>query len=286
MKYHVVAALGAAAGLLAGHNAVAQEAPGSAIHGSLDETISNAYITPRGLLESYKGLTSFTTVGLGTSVYSGDGFAKDVSVHVGALFNLYSQPNASTSGIFRELDWWGGTNLTLQDGIVLGVEFSQFVSPKAAYTTDSNIEFSVVVPPITVTPAFSISPYAKLFWNAAGASVTVTGKEGQFDVELGLHPVYDLTGQGIPLTLSFPTWVTVGPSDFWGGGGGFGVFTTGVSAKTPLSFIPTRYGVWYADAGAQYYHLINSELLVAQTDLGVHQQRDVFAGTFGIGFGF
>jgi hypothetical protein len=286
MKLHVVAALGAVACLAVGQNAAAQAAPGSAITGSLDETISNAYITPRGLLESYKGLTSFTTVGLGTSVYSGDGFAKDVSVHVGALFNLYSQPNASTSGIFRELDWWAGTNLTLQDGIVLGVEFSQFVSPKAAYTTDSNIEFSAVSPPLAITPAFSVSPYGKLFWNAAGASVTVTGKEGQFDVELGVHPVYDLTGQGIPLTLSFPTWITVGPSDFWGGGGDFGVFTTGVSAKTPLSFIPARYGAWYADIGGQYYHEINDELLVAQTALGVDRRRDVFVGTFGIGFGF
>jgi hypothetical protein len=286
MKYHVVAALGAVASVLAGQSAMAQAAPGSAIHGSLDETLSNAYITPRGLLESYKGLSAFTTAGLSTSVYSGGGFAKDVSVHVGTLFNLYSRPNASTSGVFRELDWWAGTNLTLQDGVDLGVEFSQFVSPKAAYTTDSNIEFSAVFPPLAVTPAFSVAPYGKLFWNASGASVTVTGKEHQFDVELGLHPVIDLSGENIPLTLAFPTWVTVGPSDFWGGGGDFGVFTTGVTAKTPLSFIPAQYGTWYVDAGAQYYHLINSELLTAETDLGVDRRRDVFVASGGIGFGF
>jgi len=267
--------------------ACAQPAPGSAIHGSLDETLSTAYITPRGLVESTGGLSAYTTAGLATSVYSStDGFAKDVSIHVGTLFNLYSRPNASTSGVFRELDWWAGTNLTLQNGLDLGVEFSQFVSPKGAYTTDSNIEFSAVLPPIAFTPAFSITPYGKLFYNAAGASVTVTGQEGEFDIELGLHPALDLSGYGLPVTLTAPTWFTVGPSKFWGGGGDLGVFTTGLNAKTPLSFIPVQYGAWYADAGFQYYHLINHELLIAETDLGERESRDVVAGSVGVGFGF
>lgn len=275
------------AGLLGCHAANAQTAPGSAIHFSLDQTLSTNYITPRGLVESDSGVTSYTTVGVATSLYSSNtGLAKDLSIHAGALFNLYSRPNASTNGTFRELDWWAGTNLTLQDGIVLGVEYSQFVSPVGAYSSDNNVEFSAVLAPVVITSAVSITPYAKLFYNISGASTTITGKQHDYDVELGVKPAWDLNGYHIPVVLVMPTWFTVGPSSFWGGGGDFGVFTTGVTAKTPLNFIPARYGNWYADAGVQYYHMLNNQLLVAQQDLGLTRQRNVFAASAGIGFGF
>ena len=269
------------------HSAVAQNAPGSAIHGSLDESLSTTYITPRGLLESNTNVTSFTTATLSTSLFSSkDDFAKDVSIHAGVLFNLYSHSSLFNTGNFRELDWWTGTTLTLQDNVTLGIEFSQFVSPIGLYATDNNLEFSAISPALNISKAITITPYGKLFWNVSGASVTVTGQEGQFDVELGAKMAVDLNSYNIPVVLTVPTWFTVGPSSFWGGGGNFGVITTGLTATTPLSFIPSRYGSWYADISGQYYHILNNQLLVAQREIGVDQQRNIVAATAGIGFTF
>ena len=41
--------------------------------------------------------------------------------------------------------------------------------------------------------------------------------------------------------------------------------STGLQAKVPLKFIPAGFGNWYARAGAQYHHLLNDNLLYAQT---------------------
>ena len=111
----------------------------------------------------------------------------------------------------------------------------------------------------------------------SGDSTVVVGKRGNtFDVEIGMFPTLDLNKFGLPAFLSAPTWVTVGPEEFWNGGHGalkcttgsssnFGVFSTGLQAKVPLKFIPAGFGNWYARAGAQYYHLLNDNLLYAQT---------------------
>jgi hypothetical protein len=78
---------------------------------------------------------------------------------------------------------------------------------------------------------------------------------------------------GLPITLTAPTWVTVGPTDFWNRNDGTtnfcgalsnqpcalsnaGVFATGLTGKTPLDFwIPKRLGNWYVKYGFElpYY---------------------------------
>ena len=65
--------------------------------------------------------------------------------------------------------------------------------------------------------------------------------------------------------LKAPTYVTVGPSSFWNGGfggssGSVGMFTTGLTAVMPLSWMPAQYGHWYAKAGFQWYDIINTSL--------------------------
>ena len=38
------------------------------------------------------------------------------------------------------------------------------------------------------------------------------------------------------------------------------MFTTGLTAIMPLSFMPAQYGHWYAKAGFQWYDIINTAL--------------------------
>ena len=71
------------------------------------------------------------------------------------------------------------------------------------------------------------------------------------------------------MTLKAPTYVTVGPSSFWNNygstlfgasSGSVGMFTTGLTAIMPLTFMPAQYGHWYAKAGFQWYDIINTAL--------------------------
>ncbi len=107
---------------------------------------------------------------------------------------------------------------------------------------------------------------------------------------------------GIPLTLTARTWVTVGPTNYWNAGANVcgvtfcsnanaGVFSTGLTGQWALDWVPARLGSWYVKGGFQYYHIINDNLLLAQTVVGTATtfaaaHRDVWLGFGGLGFSF
>src|SRR5262249_35929276 len=137
----------------------------------------------------------------------------------------------------------------------------------------------------------TFNPYVDLFYNAAGGSTVVLGKRsGTYRVSVGVVPSYSWAKTtGVPLSISVPTWVTFGPSEFWNrndgttnicgptpaiaapcSSGGTGYYSTGLQAKLGLEpIIPKRLGSWYLKGGAQYYHIVNDSLLGAQTPAGV-----------------
>jgi hypothetical protein len=141
-------------------------------------------------------------------------------------------------------------------------------------------------------PDFSINPYVDFFYEISGSSTVVLGRSGGTGyVELGIVPTYTLKMvQGMPITLTFPTYFSVGPEDYWGTGdlknGNFGVLSTAVNASIPLSFIPTKYGHWHADFGVQYYNFLNGTLLDAGTVLSGNTSRNMVRGYAGFGVGF
>ncbi len=115
----------------------------------------------------------------------------------------------------------------------------------------------------------------------------VLGKKGgTFDVELGAVPTYKARS----VTITAPTWITVGPETYWGTGankaGNVGVLTTGLKIATPLSFIKGGAGA-SVYAQAQYYHLINDNLVRAKAILnGGANERDHVVFGVGLGYGF
>jgi hypothetical protein len=108
---------------------------------------------------------------------------------------------------------------------------------------------------------------------------------------------------GVPVTLSAPTWFSVGPTDFWNRNNGttnfcgpasnapcalsnLGLFATGLTAKAPIdTLIPTRLGNWYIKGGFQYYHIFNDALLAAQELTGSAGSFPPAPGTGGYGLG-
>jgi hypothetical protein len=264
----------------------AEDAPGSAIHGFADLSFKNDYITPRGLMVTNKGLTTQIDGGLVFDLYSDKtGPLTDLSAVVGIWNDLYSKQGNKNFGPWNEFDWFTGLNFQFSQ-LTASVTFVDFISPPGNFKDEKNLEFG-----LSYADAgwgnFSLHPYGKLFYAISGSSTVVTGKAGgTFDVELGLVPTLNLKPYGAPITLTFPTWFTVGPQNYWGDKNNFGVFSTGIAAKTPISFIPPKFGSWTFNIGLQYYNFLNSNLLAAQVITVGGKHRDAVLASTGIGFSF
>jgi hypothetical protein len=278
------------------------------IHGFVDVSFKNDYLTPRGLLVTNTGLTTQILVGLVFDAYkSKTGLINDISFTGGVWNDLWSQQHNPTVDSWNEFDWFLSMNVKFAQDWTAGIQYIEFISPPHAFPgIEKNVEFSLAYDDTMWNPVLPLHPYAKLFWAVSGPSTVVEGKGGgTYDVELGLVPTLDLNKKGIALVLTAPTWITVGPTTYWNNGAtgcgasvltpcaasNAGVVTTGLTGKTPLTFIPKRLGNWYADAGFQYYHLINDSLLLAQTVTGTaatfaSAHRDIVVAFGGVGFGF
>jgi hypothetical protein len=135
---------------------------------------------------------------------------------------------------------------------------------------------------------------------------------------VGIDPTLSLAKWGLPLTLKAPTYVTVGPANFWVNGAGnavgvarscgpgctttvgqdgnLGVFTTGLTAIWDLGrWIPKNYGGWYVKGGFQWYDLINSNLVLSENESvgcainageSCKTSKSIWVGFFGIGATF
>ena len=205
---------------------------------------------------------------------------------------------------WNEFDWFVGMNFTVAKNWNAGVQFIQFLSPPGNFKAESNIQFSLAYNDSKSGWPIALNPYVKWFYAAAGDSTVVVGKKGDtYDVELGIVPTYVIKTDNRSITLTAPTWITVGPTTYWNDGAtgcgalstspcsksNEGVFSTGLEARMPLDFIPRAYGNWYVKGGVQYYHIINDSLLLAQTFVGTapsyaDAHRDVAVGFGGIGF--
>jgi hypothetical protein len=271
--------------LLGSAPALAQEA-GASLHGFADLSVKNDYITPRGLHVTSDGTTIQFLNGLVLDFPQDPaGVVTDVSLAAGTWTDFnpgYKSPN--TKG-FNEFDWFVGATAKIGAKTTIGAQYVEFISPQNAFKTEQNIEFSLAYD--DQLKPIALHPYVKLFWAMNGDSTVAVGKRGDtYDVEIGMSPSFDLHPYNVPLVLSAPTWVTVGPKSFWGGDDNFGVFSTGLKASYALKTPPAA-GHWSVYAGYQYYHLINDRLVLAQslinnglTDRNLH----LFQAGIGLGF--
>lgn len=260
------------------------DTPAWALHGFGDVSIKNDYVTPRGLVVTTSGATSQVLGGLVLVAPNG------IAFHAGTWTDLnpgFSKKENTTA--VNEFDFFFGVDGNITPRVNVGVEYSQFISgqPKFAFKTERNIEFSLKYKDGSKDSVLTINPYAKLFWAFSGKSSTVVlGKAGDtFDIELGAVPTY----KGKGFTLSAPTWITVGPKTYWGvkkPDGNVGVFSTGLKASTPLTFIKSGAGASVYAFG-QYYNLINDNLVTSKAILnsGAHKRDHVVFGG-GVSFGF
>jgi hypothetical protein len=256
------------------HPVIFTEQPSSIdLHGFSDTSLKNDYITPRGLLVTNKGATIQSIDLLILDVFKNpNGIISDVSFVGGTFLDINPGFQAPNTKAFNEIDYIGGISVKIGKSWTLSAQYLQFDSPQSAFFVERNAEFGVKYDDSDWNKVLPLNPYAKLFYTFKGqSSAVVTGHTATFDVEVGAVPAYDLAPHGVPIVLTAPTWITVGPSEFWGGASNFGVFSTGLVATVPLPGVPSvatfspHASVHF---GVQYYRILNDRLLLAQTLVG------------------
>jgi hypothetical protein len=294
------------------------------VHGFFDVSLKNDYITPRGLLVTNTGLTSQYLMGLVLDVYKNPGaFISDVSFNAGVWNDLWSEQHDPSVGAWNEFDWFVGGEIKFAQKWKLGVTYIEFVPPAHDLITsfpsvERNVDFVLSYDDAGMwgSAPFAFNPYVRLWWATSGPSTVVLGKSDTYYVEPGITPTYDFKKYyNVPFTLSAPTWISVGPEDYWNkqvfiagsgtsanimarffaGASNFcgpssneacsssstGVFATGLTGKYDLgALVPSRLGSWYTKFGFQYYHIMNDALLAAQMFTGAAGGASNVYGTF------
>lgn len=274
-------------------DALAEEQPN--VHGFLELPFKTAYVTPRGLVVENQGLV-FQPVG-GLVFPLGDvGPVKGLTFVTGIWNSVNTHQDDTNVGAWNENDFFasfsGGAGpfaWTLTYG---AWNFPQSTENKPS--TEHNLDLKIAFDDSSIwgkDAAFTLNPYVDLWWAIAGSSTVVLGRQGDTGyVEVGVVPTINWKASAdLPIKLTFPTYVSVGPEGYWGADdpdGHFGVFSASANATIPLNFIPARFGHWHATAGLTYFYLINDNLLEAGRILSGNEDRNVFVGTVGLGVNF
>jgi hypothetical protein len=235
------------------------------IHGFIEYPFKTAYITPRGLVVENKGLVMQPVGGFVLPI--GDiGPVKGFTLVTGV---------------------WNSINTAQHD---------PWNSPPHAFTTEENIDIKVQYDDTgLLLPGFAFKPYVDWFWAVAGDSPVINGRSSTFYFELGVQPTYTLKYfQDYPITITVPTYVEVGEPKFWGADtnaetksdGPVGDFSIALNGSVPLPFIPAKYGFWHADAGIQFFWLVNDALLRAGGLASGNTDRTPVNASVGIGVNF
>jgi hypothetical protein len=274
------------------------------VHGSVDFTIANTRVTGGGLFLYPTGSLLFQqTTGVQLDVYKDkSSFINSFSVFGGLWNEVYTDPNGFQTAFkhWQEMDWWAGANIGFAEHWTLNGQHLEFVFPWDG--SIKNDVFKLSFDDSYWGYPITINPYFQVFYVESGGSSVLLGRTSSTErLEVGIVPTYSLMKPyGVPITLSAPTWVDFGPTDFWNRADGttnlcgptstlpcalsnWGYFSSGLTAKYtfPGTVVPTRLGSWYLKGGVQWFHMLNDALLAAQGTGGLPpgMAETAYAGT-------
>jgi hypothetical protein len=267
--------------------APAAEAPpeqvglGLPFHLFFDATARTHYLTPRGLVVENAGVTVHA---IGLIIYdaytSDDGPINKISL-IGGVWNCFLTNN-DHNGNYAEYDPIISAEFVLFKDWTIGVTYVPFVVNDVG--TENNIEFKIAYDDTKLLGDFALHPYVKPFWGFSGPSPVVLGETNSWDFELGIAPSFTLMKDtSLPITFTFPIFAALGDSKWYGGpSDGLGVFSAGVEASAPLTFMPKTLGFWKAHVGVQYFDIHNDTLEFAGKLVSGNSDSSVWVGSAGV----
>lgn len=273
--------------LLMEEKAVAAPEPAPApdiVHFLMDVTAKTHYLTPRGLVVENEGSSIQVLTLVIVDVYQGkpEDVVNRVSV-VGGMWNNFLD-TAPGGQAWNEIDPIISVEVQMWKNWIFSITYVPFVSPPDLFDTEHNLEFKIAYDDTDLLGDFALHPYVKPFWNFSGDSVVVLGDTPSWDFEIGIAPSFTfMKDTSLPVTVTFPIFMTLGDSKFFGGGeGGIGTYSAGIEVSIPLTFIPKEWGFWKLHAGVQYFHIENESLQTAGNILSGTENQDQYVGSLGV----
>lgn len=280
----------------------------SAIHGFMDFGYANGRVTGGGdpLYKSGSVLLQADT-GLSVDLYgSKTGFINSVSAFVGGWAESWNNAPAGVARM-QEYDWWAGASVGFADHFKLSAQSLQFQLPGAGVIKNATATLSYDDAYLGLP--FALNPSVSMFYNLEGGlSAMAWGKTGTYRVDLAIAPSYSfLKSSGVPLSISVPTSVSLGPTDMYyspaekgcgtataikGTGSAcstntFEMFSTGLQAKYDLGqVVPKKFGSWALKAGVQYYQFLSDAIKANQGGAFASRKSNFTVVSTGIGVSF
>lgn len=286
-------------------------ATGLDIHGFFDAGVATDFMTARGLYLIRNKPVTGIDMGLIADLYKNKGgFINKVSIYAGTYFQLsngyHPLPAGVTNSTFSEFDWWAGGTVSFAHNWAFDAQYYEIISPQSLWFNQRNLQLTLSYDDTSWGLPVQFKPYV-LGWYQLDGTPNVGGTNKNGYIQFGSNLTWDLTSTyGVKFIA--PTYVSVGPKDYWKSTGcgtvatapcaasNGGVFSTGLTAVVPVTWVPKNYGNWAIKGGFQYYHLINDGLLAAQVAFGgpgtgvvptyADAKRDIAVGFVGIGFTF
>ncbi|GAB2786278.1 hypothetical protein GCM10027040_10440 [Halomonas shantousis] len=186
---------------------------------------------------------AFTT-GLSTTIElmrGNQGPISDLSLSLGTANNFASdseRPALDDDGHWYKSNWFAGLAGRLGTDWLGSLTYTAYTVP-ADDDSDASHEVAIATQYAGDNRVGSLNPQFEL-----AAPFANHDAHGVF-ASASLSPQTELGGAR-PVTLTFPLEIGMGFDDYYGAGSGSaGYAHVGVSASTPLDFVPSRYGNWH-----------------------------------------
>lgn len=229
----------------------------SRIGGLLQLDVSDHYITPRGLTVENQGVIFQPLFLLFFDLYDGDGFINDVTLTLGVWNSIHTEESGADPGHWNEIDPIAGLSFGLAGGFKLDTTWTAFESMTDSYDTPNNLEVKLSYAD-NLTDTFSINPYAS-YWLELNNKTTFATSDSSYYFTVGLNPTF--SPKSIPVRFELPMWVMFPADDFYGESSTIGLWSVGLKASTPLTFVSPEFGKWFLYAKATYYGFENDALV-------------------------
>ena len=261
--------------------------PSSPIDLLLDVELSNAYVTPRGMIVHDEGLTIQPLLLAFVNLYQGTGFIDHAKI-VGGVWNDFSSYPVSINAPYgsqpkthyTEIDPIFGVDIGIMKHLTLDVTYTAFVEQILNIGTSNHLDTKLTLDDSDWLHAFALHPYFEYWQELTGKATDADvpyavfgpssrnlshpnpGSSYYFDV--GIDPSYTFANVLGGLKLEAPCSVLLPNERFYGTyyapASTVGLFELGAKATIPISFIPSNYGHWSFHVGFNYFDFVDDNL--------------------------
>ncbi len=262
------------------------------ISGNVGLDFSNAYFY-RGIRQEREGLITQPYGDLSWSLFDdpdADGL-ESIAFSLGIWNSLHTGPTGSGTSSsathvrsWYESDFFTGVTLGL-DNWEAGITYTAYMSPNDAFSSISELSFSLAMDDSELLGAFAMNPHIVLAIEIDGQADGGDSEGVYFQV--GVEPSMDLPNGAA--SVSFPITLGLSMSNYYENGApligptfsnAFGFFGIGASVAYPIPNTPEGYGDWEISGGFNLLTLGDYLEFLNESD-GVQA-----VGVFGVNIGF